>query len=144
MACCRRTPSGLESKILKQVENKCREIQRVFANTTSLAVVSDGGELIYEFNPETDSEELLAAISRLKKAASDFGELLDDPDDDSKGILLHISGEKWLFSCYQCGDYNMVFFSDLPPAQFDTCDADEKVQAICEELSHLLNGNILA
>jgi len=88
------------------------------------------------------TEELLAPISSLKKAALQFGATLNQMECP----LIHIRGNNHLFSCYEIDDHLLAFYTDMRSDlldSFNTTEADIKMKKnLVPELRILLQNLI--
>jgi hypothetical protein len=164
MSCCR-SLCGIHPRLSDQICNKLKEICLIFPNTSFIAVLNHEGELLAAGTGENINtnnknkggngnvnllsnsnlvngklpEELLAAISSLKKTALQFGTALNQ----SEASVIHIRGSVNLFSCYEIDKNLLAFYSEAHPAQAETFnlnEADNKMQPILQDLRLLLNN----
>lgn len=164
---CSRNPlEANDSKILKQIENKLKEISQVFLGAGPCYIItSTSGELVFpNVVPDDDDDDddddhgvglrgrgvkttatrklKFNLFAKTKKAALSLGDSLGK---DNQGLgILHVKGETMMFSCYPSGAKHLVvFYSDISKNGdlFDISAANQQVSAICEDIRQLMVEN---
>ncbi|GAM22122.1 hypothetical protein SAMD00019534_052970 [Acytostelium subglobosum LB1] len=144
MTNCNRSNAAIAPKLLKQVQNKLKEIQLLFPMTSNCIIMDKNGEIIVETTSSSTvgqkEKDLTTTIHQLKTYAITFGATLQYQDEVQH---IHIRGDSNMFSFYLVRDSILAFFTQM---DFDTGkafnfqQADDKVKAICGELLHLLSN----
>ncbi|CEO95254.1 Roadblock/LAMTOR2 domain-containing protein [Plasmodiophora brassicae] len=140
MWCCRR-PAGLSAQVSRQIQAKLREIETVFPRTVVSCIVTQTGELIaQQVKPDQERvDDLVLPIAQLKRAAEQFGSTLNQ----SSCPVVHLRGNRVMFSCYELGDHLLAFYTDMSGVDlmtYDTADADSRMGFIIADLRLLFQN----
>jgi len=137
MACCRNN-CGMSPKIMQQIEDKLKEVGKIFPGTTFCCILNSDGEIIAQSDKHQKvAEDYLAPISSLKKAACQFGATLHQMECP----LIHIRGNSHMFSCYDIEENLLAFYTEMHSAildGFNTTEADVKMKTVVQDLRLLV------
>ncbi|KAF0701475.1 Aste57867_8051 [Aphanomyces stellatus] len=120
-------------------------IDTVYPGTVYVCVLDGRGEMIaQQTSPDSTvagllrPEELAGVITTLRRSVAAFAGTLQHTDTQ----VVHIKGERHLFSSYGLPDNHVLAFYSIMPsediASWDCADADAKLDPICRELQRLL------
>jgi len=98
----------LSSKVIKQLHKKLKRIKAVVPSAQGWCVIDREGQFIAE-SSTAYGEGLSNDILCLRNAAHNYGKVHASPDDVS---VVHIEGEKQIFSFYVGQEHVLAFFSD--------------------------------
>mmetsp|Transcript_26707 Transcript_26707/g.39681 ORF Transcript_26707/g.39681 Transcript_26707/m.39681 type:complete len:154 (+) Transcript_26707:120-581(+) len=122
MLCNCQRSSGVVSNVPELVRDKLEAVTRIYPSTKYVCVVNSIGELIAALLvEETPSAEVLAAISALKRSAIQFASTLDQEDCP----VMHLTGETYMFSLYEVGEFLLAFYTEISGSAFTTLDLSD-------------------
>ena len=144
MGCCCSTNTVL-AELAAKIQAELEGISEVFPGTDLVCVLGapPTSELLAQWvdptQQTTKAEELVPLFTHLKRVANHFANTLETKSVDCN--MIHIKGEKSIFSCYNVGSNLLCFYSHLPPELLDTIDlasCDKAMAPKVERLQQLL------
>ncbi|KAL6057567.1 hypothetical protein QOT17_011683 [Balamuthia mandrillaris] len=137
--------TGLSPATMKKLTGTLDEIQKLFPGTAACVLLNSRGEVLAQLGEETGLKpELLNTLNNLNAAATKFGVTVNE----TECAVIHLKGEKHLFSCYNIGENALAFFTSLEALQKNnpsfkgieqTEEQDAKMAELCLELKLALH-----
>jgi len=131
----------LSSKIIKQLHTKLKKIRSVVPSAQGWCVIDREGQFMAE-SSTAYGEELSNDILCLRNAAHNYGKVHATPDDIS---VVHIEGEKQIFSFYVGQEHVVAFFSERVATGkeevLDFTSQDQEIRVIIDDIFYALQKN---
>mmetsp|Transcript_25000 Transcript_25000/g.42273 ORF Transcript_25000/g.42273 Transcript_25000/m.42273 type:complete len:145 (+) Transcript_25000:50-484(+) len=130
---CQRT-TGMVADVPALVREKLQGIKKAYPNVKYACVVNNVGSLIAALSPDDEPPgDMLTTAAALKQSAIQFASALNQRDCP----VMHLTGDYYMFSLYEIGDFLLAFYTDIPSGPFSAIEIVDSNDIIFEIVADL-------